>query len=235
MNKEFSKYKIVENKKNKILIKEIRIKKEEEVISKINIENVYSCNDLYKKWERRTWRYKIKIRWKNEVIKVYCDMKTSGWGWTLILTSKSAGWNLKNIYSNNILSPSINENYSILNKADFIKTIKGSKIQYRIDANEFWKNWGVWEVSDKYSFVSKSKYNTNISLIKKYWNWRYSNVGIEQRMPYICNSRFWVLSTSKSCISKWFWTIAARNYSFSPAPWIYRWMKNPWTIWYWVK
>jgi len=55
----------------------------------------------------------------------------------LILTSKSAGWNLKNIYSNNILSPSINENYSILNKADFIKTIKGSKIQYRIDANEF--------------------------------------------------------------------------------------------------
>jgi hypothetical protein len=105
----------------------MRVEKEEKVLSKINIENVFSCNDLYKKWHRRNWIYKIKLRWKNEIIKVYCDMKTSWGGWTLVLTSAKSGWNGKSIYSNDIWNPSIDKNYSILNKADFIKTINWCK------------------------------------------------------------------------------------------------------------
>jgi len=235
LEEEFWVYKIKEEKKNKEIIKEVILKKEEELIDKINIDNVFSCNDLYKKWERRNGIYKINVRWKDEKIKVYCDMETSGWGWTLILTSASAGWNLSNIYSENISSPSIEKNYSILDKADGIKTILWDKFKYRIDAKKLWNNWWVWEVDSKYSFISKTRNNTNVLLLEKYWNWDYSNIGIEKRMPYICNSAYGVLSTSRSCNSKWYWTIAAKNKSFSPAPWIYKWERNPWIIWYWVK
>jgi hypothetical protein len=46
---EFNDYKIAKTKENNNALKKMRVEKEEKVLSKINIENVFSCNDLYKK------------------------------------------------------------------------------------------------------------------------------------------------------------------------------------------
>jgi hypothetical protein len=197
--------------------------------------NLSSCNEILKSWKKESGVYKITLKYTWEVIKVFCDMKTDWWWWTLLLTSQTAWWNYNDVLLNNYEFPSINENYSILSKWDFIKTIKNWKFQYRIDAYKFWEFWWIWEAPEEYSFISKMRSNFNINLVKKYWNWRYSNLWIEKRMPYLCNSAYGLLTTSTSCYSKWFWTLVARNRSFDPAPWFNNWMKNPGIIWYWVK
>ena len=142
---------------------------------------------------------------------------------------------MENTISRNNKNPSITENYSILEKADKIKSLVWEKFKYRIDANIFWENGWVWEVNKNYSFLSKTNLNTDINILEKYWTWEYSNFGIWERMPYLCNTEFWILSTSTNCTSKWYWTLVAKDSSFAPAPWIHSTIKNPWVIWYWVK
>lgn len=227
--------KIKEVEKNNILKK---VKNKEKKFEKLkNIEKIkfFSCNDILKSGKKESWIYEIFLKNNNEKIKVYCDMETSWWGWTLIVTSQKGWWKFSDVKSFNSNIPSISSNYSILDKADFIKTVKNWKFQYRIDAKKMWENGWIWEVPEKYSFVSTSKNNTKIKLIEKYWNWKYNTFWIEKRMPYLCDKKYALLTTSINCNSRWFWTIISWTEDFSPSPWIHSSVKNPDLIWYWVK
>jgi len=223
-----------------ILLEEERLLALSKIEEEKNLEEekdrtVFNCNDIFKLWEKNSWIYEINIKDSEEKLKVYCDMETSWGWWTLILTSKTWAWNYDELFLKNDDTPSVSENYSILSKADFIKTIINWKFKYRIDANKLWENWWVWETIENYSFTSDSKENKDIKLIEKYWDWKYYTFGIEERMPYLCKSNYALLTTSIDCNSKWFGTLVAKDESFSPAPWIHSTMPNPELIWYWVR
>lgn len=73
-------------------------------------------------------------------VKTYCDMKRNGGGWTLLVTSHTNTWNSNTIKKKNEWNPSLTSDYSILYKANDIKsTSVGATFEYRLEAQEFGK------------------------------------------------------------------------------------------------
>ena len=54
---------------------------------------------------------------------------------------------------------------------------------------------GIWTAPRSYSFVATRNDQTAVQLTKKFNDWNYSDIGIEQRMPWVSGGR---LTTSKS-------------------------------------
>ena len=68
-------------------------------------------------------------------VPVLCDFSHDGGGWTLLLTAVShPGWDALSALSRSPLSPSLTDNYSILEHADAIRDLRtGSRFAYRIE------------------------------------------------------------------------------------------------------
>ncbi|KAF0292457.1 hypothetical protein FJT64_009551 [Amphibalanus amphitrite] len=126
-------------------------------------------------------------------VPVYCDFSHDGGGWTLLLTAVSRhGWDLLSILRRSELSPSLEDNYSILWHADAIRDLgTGDRFAYRIEtqAETGRQRWGgVWLAPRQYSFVDETGSQDNVRIVRKFDRWTYKHLGIEKRMPWL-NSR----------------------------------------------
>ena len=179
-------------------------------------------------------------------VPVFCDFSHDGGGWTLLLTAVNKhGWDPFSARARNKKSPSLTDNYSILEQGDAIRNLTaGGRFAYRIEAQveQGRQRWGgVWFAPRQYSFVDETGSQTEISLVRRFDNWNYNDNGIEQRMPWI-NTRgnhamHPVLTTTAPDSKNWWGTLVTNvNYQhLKGSPWISPEATLAGTVLYWMK
>lgn len=90
-------------------------------------------------------------RTPDQYLPVMCDMTSDHGAWTLLVTSKSNGWQKSQVKYRNIDKPSLSRDYSILGLGDEIKSLSGGKtFKYKLEANVRGHWGGIWEAPLSY-------------------------------------------------------------------------------------
>ena len=75
----------------------------------------------------------------SKAMPAYCDMSRDGGGWTLLVTSHTNSWTSKNVLLRNEGTPQLEDDYSILSRADAIKdnlNVAGESFDFRLEAEK---------------------------------------------------------------------------------------------------
>ncbi|KAF0303276.1 hypothetical protein FJT64_024751 [Amphibalanus amphitrite] len=177
-------------------------------------------------------------------VPVYCDFSHDGGGWTLLLTAVSAdGWDALSALGRSRRSPTLTDNYSILAHADAIRDLGHSaRFAYRIEAQVETgrQRWGgVWLAPRHYSFIHESPSQTDVTIVRKFDEWEYKDIGIEKRMPWLStdSAHDAVLTTSASVSVEWWGTLVSHKTHtyYKHSPWLNGEAMNSGTMLYWMR
>eukprot|EP00111_Clytia_hemisphaerica_P010409 TCONS_00030414-protein len=201
-----------------------------------------SCNDIkIRGFHKGKTDYKDGFYMLKDNLNIYCDMETTpNEGWTLLVASNNKGWSAQQVLERNINRPSLYNDYSILNRANKMKSLsKNSTFKYMLDA-KLRRHWGgIWTAPIEYSFTQTSSNLDNVHLIHKFSDWAYEAnwySSPQKRFPYLGDpSKGRALLTTASYVDYWeYGTIISNISNRNPAPWMNDNVKSPGSIWYWL-
>ena len=179
-------------------------------------------------------------------VPVFCDFSHDGGGWTLLLTAVSRqGWDLLSVLSRNELSPSLDDNFSILRHADAIRDLSsGGRFAYRIEtqAEKGRQRWGgIWFAPRHYSFVDETGSQTEVRLVRRFDQWSYKDLGIERRMPWlrVHGGDTTVLTTNGAHSAHWWGTLVTHPHATANpcqhSPWMEPEAVHSGSVLYWMR
>ena len=164
-----------------------------EVLS-FRIDSEKSCNNLLlnglSKWDGL---YTIKPNW-SDPMRVYCDMTTDNWGWTLAIRIKSDSKDHKNTSKVwNIVKPSLSSPAKLSDT--IINQVWG--IESTIYKMTCWDFTQYFKLSDNtWNSSGRTDYKLKRVLVSDDYNWNYEFTGHADNTSYWLASRkdeFWVI------------------------------------------
>lgn len=202
-----------------------------------------SCNDIkVSGLHKGKTDYKDGFYMLDNLLPVYCDMETTpNEGWTLLVSSINNGWTGEQVLERNTNYPSLLKDYSILAKANDIKSLsKSDKFKYMLDARSRRRWGGIWSAPIEYSFTQTSKGLDQVELLKKFDDWAYEKdwwSHPKKRMPYLgreSQGKALLTTANYDDYAEWGTIIAFKSGGDLPAHWMHSEMKSPNSIWYWL-